>query len=318
MPDTIVCKTKRLEYVDFLRGLAMLLVVYGHSSPINLANETLNTFHMPLFFFVSGLCFSMGRGGYFSFLKKKIKGVLVPQLTLGVLLIIESIVFDVLISKRYSLQEVDYCGGFLWWFLLVLFFDYAILYLIVRLFPHKRYLVGVVLFLMLLFFGVSYNKVVYVQQTLVALIYSLIGYILRPYIDKYNESEYIIKGALWWLYVVIAIIMLTQDPMFMYNNHYGIKPLFIGVALIGIFASVDFVCSLKHQKYLSWVGMNSITIYITQFFLLRCIYGISARLPESIRFLNNGLFIFAMVMVCEFGIVLLFNRCVPFLVGRNK
>ncbi len=65
MPDANVGKTKRLEYVDFLRGLAMLLVVYGHSSPINLANETLNTFHMPLFFFVSGLCFSIGGGAIF-------------------------------------------------------------------------------------------------------------------------------------------------------------------------------------------------------------------------------------------------------------
>ncbi len=200
---------------------------------------------------------------------------------------------------------------------MVLFFDYAILYWIVRLFPHRRYLVGVVFLLMLLFFFVSYNNVVYVQQTIVALIFSLIGFLLRPHIDKYNDSDSTIKGALWWLYIVIAIIMLTQNPIIMYNNHYGIKPLFLVLALLGIIASVDFACSLKHQKYLSWVGTNSIIIYITQFFLLRCINGVVVRLPESVHFLNNGLFVFAMVMVCEFGIVMFFNRYVPFLVCRN-
>ena len=56
--------TKRLEYIDAMRGLTMLLVVYSHImyfgysisdfTEINSFNAFIGLFRMPLFFFVSG------------------------------------------------------------------------------------------------------------------------------------------------------------------------------------------------------------------------------------------------------------------------
>ena len=58
---------KRLEYIDIMRGVAILLVVFEHcigSLQDNTAAIILS-FHMPLFFFISGCCFSNSgmRGG---------------------------------------------------------------------------------------------------------------------------------------------------------------------------------------------------------------------------------------------------------------
>lgn len=52
----------RLQYIDRLKGLAIILVVMGHifgfSQPEDGINTFIYTFHMPLFMFLSGLVIS--------------------------------------------------------------------------------------------------------------------------------------------------------------------------------------------------------------------------------------------------------------------
>lgn len=64
---------QKQEEINWMRGFAAFLVVLGHSIivfPVNLHEipwckylyDTIYSFHMPLFFAISGYCFSM-RGG---------------------------------------------------------------------------------------------------------------------------------------------------------------------------------------------------------------------------------------------------------------
>ena len=48
---------KRIEYIDYARGIAMLLVILGHcfQSVEYTLNHFILSFHMPLFFFLSGI-----------------------------------------------------------------------------------------------------------------------------------------------------------------------------------------------------------------------------------------------------------------------
>ncbi len=52
----------RVQYIDRLKGLAIILVVMGHifgfSQPEDGINTFIYTFHMPLFMFLSGLVIS--------------------------------------------------------------------------------------------------------------------------------------------------------------------------------------------------------------------------------------------------------------------
>lgn len=55
----------RLDYIDVMRGIAILLVILEHCiAHLNndLARVVLS-FHMPLFFFISGLCIKPNMGG---------------------------------------------------------------------------------------------------------------------------------------------------------------------------------------------------------------------------------------------------------------
>ena len=52
-------KEKRLEYIDMLKGVGIILVVIGHSTYVSENVLTwLASFHMPLFFLVSGMLFA--------------------------------------------------------------------------------------------------------------------------------------------------------------------------------------------------------------------------------------------------------------------
>ena len=50
---------ERYLFIDVARGMAMLLVVFGHCCvPADIfVNQVLLSFHMPLFFFMSGIFF---------------------------------------------------------------------------------------------------------------------------------------------------------------------------------------------------------------------------------------------------------------------
>lgn len=70
---------QRYEWLDIAKGIGMLLVLLGHSPvPLVISNQ-ISTFHMPLFFFLSGLVFKYSKYNSFAALiKTKAKTLLVP------------------------------------------------------------------------------------------------------------------------------------------------------------------------------------------------------------------------------------------------
>lgn len=67
---------KRLEYVDVARGIAMICIVLGHLGNPDI-NRVVFTFHLPIFFFISGY-FLSERGTYGEFVRRKLRSCIVP------------------------------------------------------------------------------------------------------------------------------------------------------------------------------------------------------------------------------------------------
>lgn len=91
---------ERLPVVDFVKGIGIVLVVYGHvvrgivgaGIPFDehwfqLVDRTIYSFHMPLFFFLSGVLFhaSFARKGKVDFVVGKLKTVAYPYLLWSIL-----------------------------------------------------------------------------------------------------------------------------------------------------------------------------------------------------------------------------------------
>lgn len=131
--DFFMADRKRLPEMDILRGMAILMVLLYHSIivfPVNLHEiqwcSSLHTFlwvvQMPLFFLVSGFCYSGLYGaGYGTYLGKKCSRILVPHIVFSLLDILPRIIPNPLVNEqmewREALKDFAVYGGsdwFLW------------------------------------------------------------------------------------------------------------------------------------------------------------------------------------------------------------
>ena len=71
---------ERKKEFDYARGIAICLVVLGHMTTYpRIARQFIYSFHMPLFFILSGITFSLSQENNTSiFLKKRINSIIIP------------------------------------------------------------------------------------------------------------------------------------------------------------------------------------------------------------------------------------------------
>lgn len=70
-------KIKRIDYIDFLRGFAMLLCMLGHTNITDYFRGYIYSYHMPLFFIITGMVYKQ-KASVVEFIKRKVKELLVP------------------------------------------------------------------------------------------------------------------------------------------------------------------------------------------------------------------------------------------------
>jgi fucose 4-O-acetylase-like acetyltransferase len=66
---------QRIEWIDVAKGIGIFLVIVGHlisHDNFNLLADYIYSFHMPLFFFLSGLCLNNNRT-FVSYVGRKAK-----------------------------------------------------------------------------------------------------------------------------------------------------------------------------------------------------------------------------------------------------
>ena len=86
--DMMLKKKERIEWIDVARGIAILLVILGHSLEMGImVRMCIYSFHVPLFFVLSGFFYKYG--AFLPFLWKNVRQILIPYaLTLFVRYII--------------------------------------------------------------------------------------------------------------------------------------------------------------------------------------------------------------------------------------
>ncbi|MBO5421432.1 MAG: acyltransferase family protein [Clostridia bacterium] len=107
--ENIIMNSKRYDYLDVAKGLGILLVVIAHINYTPPLLTTIYSFHMPLFFFLSGMVFNRSRYTNFrSFIKRKLQTLICPYILFYVLSILYRFCVDFLSDS----QNIDW-GKFL-------------------------------------------------------------------------------------------------------------------------------------------------------------------------------------------------------------
>ena len=124
-------KPNRIGYIDALRGLAMILVVYFHIAAYGFGsyelgyNDIIERFRMPMFFFISGWLFYKAgriwnRQAITSMIRKKFMVQIVPTL---VFMLLYLLMFNLLDISSFGSDKKGY------WFTFVLF-EFFVIYIL--------------------------------------------------------------------------------------------------------------------------------------------------------------------------------------------
>ena len=94
-------KSDRIHYLDIAKGIGIYLVVLGHVTHSEWLWYYIWQFHMPLFFFISGLLYTP-KDSFRAFLIKRAKSLYIPY----VIFFLITFVYWVLIERKYRGAEI--------------------------------------------------------------------------------------------------------------------------------------------------------------------------------------------------------------------
>ena len=263
-------KNNRIYWIDIAKGLGIIFVILGHITYNSDLAKELYTFHMPLFFFLSGYVFRIDKyDNNIKFIKHKIKTLLLPYFSLCsiTILYLNYMYPGNFIRYIYILIQMDVTTTL--WFLSCLFFSELIFFYLIKTLRNDLYKIGQKIVLLTIL-GLLYYRYINVSlpfkldTCLIAISFIFLGYLFRrnKYIDinKYKSKKVFI--------ICICINILTGFiPYKMFNlglnmnkHSYGIEPLCFLAAISGIFIVV--IISLRiHSYIIQYIGKNSLIFF---------------------------------------------------------
>lgn len=270
----------RLIYLDYIKGIAVILVVFGHCSEIYSLSKIICSFHMPLFFLISGYLIAykdIARSGFFDFLKKKFIRIMGPYFAFEIanfiisFILLKSGASDSFVMKfPYAIWDILIClddaqnymgvAGRLWFFPCI-FLSYIASYWIVKLYHGLKNRIGKkkyaqnVYFLIAagIFFILSYlehkiagDKLLWfcADRALMGTSFVLLGAAFKPLLDELFKLKLWIKAILFVLCIAVNLACVHYNYVsfvLMFKHVYGNHLLFLIGALAGSLATALFV-----------------------------------------------------------------------------
>lgn len=245
---------KHIEQIDTLKGIAIFLVILGHSIikyPINLHDNVVceyiyklaSSVHMPLFFVISGYCYSL-KTNYKDYLVKKFKRLMIPYLVFGVFDIIPRYLLSFMVNRPRKIVEslinILFYGGE-YWFLYVLFIIFVIYPLINDAVENRIYLsIMLIPLSMIISKWISSFDLFQINKVAYYLSFFVVGWIIRKKLGKgifnfdNNNKKLIIPLMLLWVcfvfinktYLVEITCVLGVLSMYMIANCKGVSAMF--------------------------------------------------------------------------------------------
>lgn len=340
-----ILQSKRIAWIDYAKGLTIVLVVYHHSfltlvhSGVNVsqwlinANLSVYSFRMPMFFMLSGLFIARGLGkrGVRRYIAYRSRYLLYPYLLWAFIQTTGGLLFSSFFYRPFDWS--DYLNIFyqpsatsqLWY--LVTLFNTALLYALLaakfHFKPWQQFMLGVILFMISPF--LSFNSMI--QYTTRFYIYLVFGTFISNFIlSKRNFNLIASKG----LFVPLLILMFLSQ-YYLFNHQYLYKletyfdlnslsiPLllihfwgmlkFVGIVFIGC-AFVLNLCAILQKSgkfiFIRVVGYHSLYIYILHIFIV-----VSLRVL-AVNWLNyDNAFVLLPVQIIfgMIGSVIIYNLC---------
>lgn len=252
-------QSQRIEWLDVAKGIAILLMVAGHTTIPKPVSNFIWAFHMPLFFIASGWCTRWG-GQFGEFLVKKTKTLLMPFAIYTAIVLPLNCLIDVTSFNEWLIKG---WGGVALWFIPVLFLALILAKVIMTM---SRKVYRSIALAVVLALGIALHKLnVGHNWTLSSIPYATCLIVLGSYAKKYT---WVINNPRWW-WVVTTFILTAAISHFWrldiaWNLILPVVPLTIG-AVSGTFmvsCISSYICKYSRllTKVLSSIGKETYLI----------------------------------------------------------
>ncbi len=318
--------------MDIARGIAIILVVLGHcctGMSGDDVNRVILSFHMPLFFFISGVfAKKCDINNLYGTIIHKAKTILLPQVLLAITIAILYMLRYILAGK--SLSEFNFLYGFRWWFLPTLFacsVIHTILSCTINLENKIVQRCTLLCTLMAIYVTLSIYEIPngawskYLKLVPVAFLFYLLGFMFKKQALSINNIQKSWHGLILLLMSPILVcVAQLNSPVKMYISEYGIFPLFLLSSIIGI--TIVMMCS-KHIMggFFHEFGKISIAVYVWNFLVIGCVNAFLLKVSKIIDVdINN----YRAALNFFFSIIILYSvskyslRYFPMLYGQSK
>ncbi|MGA2967696.1 MAG: acyltransferase family protein [Candidatus Levyibacteriota bacterium] len=278
-------QTERVHWIDISRGIGIIFIIYAHMLGSHDFRYLFYAFHIPLFFFLSGLVYDHKKyGNFFTFLKKSAKRLLVPYFIFAFIFYVLWLVglktynlFSPAVIKQFlSIFYGNSNNGLMvfndvLWFLPTLFVTRILFAVVAQLFSKTRSLIFVLLcfsvFGYLLSVFASNIKLPFGAETAIsAVVFYGVGFLWNNS-EKAKSLLFKYKYLLFVLLLIVGAFVSTIDfntygqqidmRLGHLNNYFS----FYIAAFSGIFAWISFSVILNKNSLLEKIGRNSLILF---------------------------------------------------------
>lgn len=316
---------KRKTWVDCIRALAMVLVVFGHASYKLVSDRYLfflftSPIKMPLFFAISGYVFSQKNGNTVLFFKNWFRRLIIPWFCLALVLGIPRC----FILKQSILDYIfDMISGKELWFM-PCFAIAQVLHFFIR--KYGRTVKNVIFLCMLcsvlgllasqshcLNFAM-FNKALTVQC------FYLIGFLFKSYEDSFTKLSWKIIVCLFLVYSGLCLFSMYVFPHRTIDVHVGRYyniPLCMLLIYVGCFTIfIAAKKSLMNVPAFNYIGQNTLLLYIWHPYVFQPLIIIATCFHVTmtgwgVSFVKAVIAI-VVCMICSKYV----NKYIPFIVGK--
>lgn len=291
----------RKSWIDICRGVGILLVLYGHVLGSDQSRYLIYSFHMPLFFFLSGLVFNTRDAeSYKIFLKKNLKQIILPYYTFAGITLILWLIFIKPAASNHIPQElwgIVYGNGIFpslefnspLWFLPCLFVT-KFFYMLI----HKYSKSVKVKYISLVFLGtVGYILSAFfpliklpfsIEVAFTAVVFFGFGHLMVQLTLLKNK----IKENTWLTAILMSIttfffawihFRMSGLQIDMRINQLNNILLFYSAAFSGIFAVISISYIVKKNRFIEYIGKNTLLLFIWHYPLYLVITSFLSNFP---------------------------------------
>lgn len=347
---------KRIEWLDIVKYICIMFVMLSHlEANTEFLWEFYSPFFLSAFFFCSGYVHKPN-SSFKKFLFKKFRQLFVPWLVFSVfnILLSQIISFNehrsLLSELQWNFLQIRGLGDEIW-FVAALFVAFIPFYFFIKWYEqysitsdlknrkYNKCFVAILIAWILSLVSILYSRLMpsellpwgrsalpwHIEYIFQAMFYMVLGYIFRrefeSKFDQYNKQ--INRFVVWIIYLLMVYVPYFTGVEF---------PVFIDIlydyilTLLGIIAIVMVSKRMKPNRYMSYVGQNTLIYFalhgkaysLIQTALHMFVGGYVVILGNTIL---SSLFAFFLTLVLSVLLIIpsyVINRWFPFILGRSK